>query len=221
MDERRWERLAPLTGILAVVLWVVGMILLFKDDPANEPPEQIASHFAEHDTRLLLGAFIFMVGAASFLWFVGTLRAALARAEDGVSRLAGIAFGGGIVTASMLFAMVAPIAAGAVQAQNEDRDPSPQAADALWHLGNGFLIGAEVAAIVLVTATALVVLRTGVLPRWLAWVSLVLALWLLIGPIGWLGLLFGVPIWTLLVSILLSMRAADPSRGERAFEAVT
>ena len=62
-------------------------------------------------------------------------------------------------------------------------------------------------------ATAVAVLRTGILPRWLAWVSLALALLLLIPPIGWLGLIFGLPLWTLLVSFLLWQRA---SRGHDA-----
>ena len=217
MDDRRWERLAPLTGVLAVVLWVLGAMMMFKDDPGTDSPAQIASHFAEHDVRLLVGAFIFMVGAAAFLWFVGTLRVALARGEEGLGRVAGIAFAGGVATAAMIFAVAAPIAAGAQQAENEDRAPSPEAADALWHLSTGFFIAAEVAAIVLVVATALAILRTGALPRWLAWVSLVLGLWLIAAPVGWLGLLFGFPLWTLLVSVLLFMRAGNadttPARG--------
>ena len=210
MDERRWERLAPLTGILAVVLWVIGASMLFKDDPGGDAsPEEIAAHFADNGGRLLLGAFVFMVGVAAFLWFVGTLRAALARAEGGVMRGAGIVFAGGVATASMMFGMAAPIAAGALQAEEDDRPPSPQAADALWNLSDGFFIAAEVAAIVLVVGTALAVLRTRILPAWVAWASLVLGLWLLIGPIGWIGLLIGVPLWTLLISALLLRRGGD------------
>jgi len=39
------------------------------------------------------------------------------------------------------------------------------------------------------------------------------AIWLLIAPIGWLALLFGVPAWTLLVSLLLwSGSGTLPSR---------
>lgn len=41
------------------------------------------------------------------------------------------------------------------------------------------------------------------MPRWLAIASIVLAVWLVIGPIGWIGLLVGVPIWTIATSILL------------------
>jgi len=206
VDERA-DRLGPAMGILAVILWVVGSIILFQDEPGGDAsPQELAAHFADNDGRLLFGAFLFMLGVASFLWFVGTLRAELAHAENGVARLAGIVQAGGVATATMLFGLAAPTAAGALQAQNEDRGPSPAAADALSALGDGFFIGAEVAAIVLVAATALAVLRTGVFPRWVAWVSLVLAVWLVIGPIGWIALLIGVPLWTLLVSALLLTR---------------
>lgn len=217
MEQNRWARLSPATGIAAVVLWIVGAIVLFSDEPGDDAsPQEIAAHFADNDGRLLMGAFFFMLGVAFFLWFVGTLRAELARAEGGVGRVAGIVFAGGVATASMLFGMVAPTAAGALQAQNEERGPSPSAADALATLGDGFFLGAEIAAIVLVAATAVAVLRTGVFPRWVAWVSLLLAVWLVIAPIGWLGLLFGLPAWTLLVSVLLWMQAqtADTAPSE-------
>jgi len=215
MESNRWDRFSPLTGIVAVVLWIVGTFTLFKDEPGGDAsPEELATYFADDAGRLLAGAFFFMLGVAAFLWFVGTLRAELAQAEGGVGRVAGIAAAGGVATASMLFGLVAPHAAGALQAQNEDRGPSPSSADALTALGDGFFMAAELAAIVLVAATAVAVLRTGVLPRWVAWVSLVLAVWLVIAPIGWLALLFGFPAWTVLVSVLLWMRAAGPT-GER------
>jgi hypothetical protein len=209
MESNRWERLAPLTGILAVALWIVGALILFSDEPGSgASPEEIAAYFEDDASKLLAGAFLFMLGVAAFLWFVGTLRAALARAEGEVGRIAGIAAAGGVATASMLFGMVAPHAAGALQAQNEERGPSPASADALAALGDGFFVAAEVAAIVLIAATALAVLRNGVFDRWVGWVSLLLAAWLVIGPIGWLGLLFGVPAWTVLVSVLLWKKAA-------------
>jgi hypothetical protein len=58
----------------------------------------------------------------------------------------------------------------------------------------------------------LLYIRTRVLPAWVGWASLVLALVMLIPPIGWAGLLLGFPLWTVLVSVLLWMRpAAEPS----------
>jgi hypothetical protein len=60
----------------------------------------------------------------------------------------------------------------------------------------------------LLAAAGLVILRYGPMPRWLAWVSFLFALWLLIPPIGWAGLLFGVPLWTIMLAVLMWMRPA-------------
>src|ERR687897_354241 len=64
----------------------------------------------------------------------------------------------------------------------------------------------EQAAALLLAATGFAILRYGALPRWLAWISFLFALWLLIPPIGWAGLLVGVPLWTIIVTLLLWMR---------------
>jgi hypothetical protein len=75
-----------------------------------------------------------------------------------------------------------------------------------------FFIGAELTAALLIATVGTLFIRTRVLPVWLGWASLVVALWLLIPPIGWAGLLLGVPLWTILVSVLLWMRpAGEPS----------
>jgi len=209
MEANRWDRLSPLTGVVAVVLWVVGSIILFQDEPGSDAsPQAIAAHFADNAGRLLVGAFLFMLGSAFFIWFAGTLRAAIARSEGGVGRLAGIVFGGGVATASMLFGLAAPTAAGALQVQNEDRDPSPAAADALSTLGDGFFIAAELMLAGFFFTVGLAALRARAFPAWLGWISLVLAVVALIPPIGWAVAVFAFPLWLLLVSALLWRSAA-------------
>ena len=63
-------------------------------------------------------------------------------------------------------------------------------------------------AIVLLLATAVVSLSARALPRWWALVSILLAVVLVIGPIGWAGLIFGLPVWTIVTSLLLLTRRA-------------
>jgi len=72
-----------------------------------------------------------------------------------------------------------------------------------------FFVGAELAAILPVAAFAIVAWRTRVLPRWWAAFAGLVAVVLIVGPIGWLGLIFGVPLWTLGTSlfVLLGSRA--------------
>lgn len=65
-------------------------------------------------------------------------------------------------------------------------------------------------------SSAILALRFGALPKWLGWLSILIGIVLLIGPIGWASLIFATPIWVLIVSIWLYVRtpvaatATDP-----------
>jgi hypothetical protein len=57
-------------------------------------------------------------------------------------------------------------------------------------------------------AVGLLILRTRVLGVWLGWVSLAIALLLAIIPIGWAGVVWAFPLWTLVTSIVLFRRGS-------------
>lgn len=196
----RWERNAPLTGVVAVALWIVGTFLLEKDDrPEGKDTAAFVAWVEKNDTAIITGAIIFGFGVLLFLWMLGSLRATLFAAEGGTGRLATIAYGSGVATAVSMMFTVLPHA----QAAFDSGDTSDTSIDALVHMGDAFFGGVELFAIPLLAASALVILRFGALPRWLAWASLLLALVLAIPPIGWLGVIVGLPLWTLVVSVLL------------------
>jgi hypothetical protein len=207
----RWERLGPLAGIIAVALFVVGVAVIEGGGAPGDDatPQEYLSYYQDDDDTILLGGVLFQLGAVFFLWFLGHLRARLAAAEGGVHRLTAIAFGGGLVAVTCALLIPGADQAGALSNDQITGD----AAVVFNNFGDAFFIAAEFAAAVLLAATALVVLATRALPRWLAWVSLVVALWLLIAPIGWAALIFAVPVWTIVVSLLLFMR---PVAGEPA-----
>lgn len=199
----RWERNAPLTGVAAVVLWIVGTFLLEKDDrPEGKDTAAFVAWVEKNDTAIIIGAIVFGFGVLLFLWMLGSLRSTLFAAEGGTGRLATIAFASGVATAVSMMFSVLPHA----QAAFDSGDTSATSIDALVHMGDAFFGGVELFAIPLLAASALVILRFGALPRWLAWASLVLALILAIPPIGWLGVIAGLPLWTLVVSVLLYLR---------------
>ena len=207
---RNWERHAPLSGALAVILWIVGTALLDAVESADSGAELLAA-FEDHEGRTLLGGILFLIGTALFVWFLGSLRSRLLAAEGGDGRLTALAYGGGIATAVCLALLPGPEMAGAIS--HEDLDAS--AAAALGSMGDAFFFGAEYLLPVLLVASALIALRYGALPRWLAWAQLLLTLVLLSGVIGWAGLIFVFPVWVLVVSILL-WRAPGPARTSAA-----
>ncbi len=56
----------------------------------------------------------------------------------------------------------------------------------------------------------------GSLPRWWAAFSGLVAIVLIVGPIGWLGLIFGAPIWTLGTSLFVLLGSRDRVRATAA-----
>jgi hypothetical protein len=201
----RSERQAALTGITAVALWVSGLVVLetIADQPGTNTTGALALAYFEHEgDAILAGTFLFMLGAAFFLWFLGTLRARLYIAEGGTRRLTGIGFAGGVVAAASLLFLGATQAAGVLNKDNL----SPQAAQVYRGLGDAFFYATEPAAAVLLLATGLVVLRTRALPVWLGWASVLGAVWLFIPPIGWAALISAFPLWVVVVSLLLYLR---------------
>ena len=164
----------------------------------------------------MLGSALYMLGALFFLWFVGELRAALAETEGGVGRISAIAFGAGVTTGASLLLLHSASFLGALYHQQL----TAGMARTLFLFGDLFLYPAAMAAALLLTATAAIALRTHVLPTWLAWLSVPVALWLLVPPFGspagtdwappaWsgLGALGAVPLWVLATAIALTLRS--------------
>jgi hypothetical protein len=204
MDWARWERFAPLTGIVAVVLWILGVIIEASTDYSEkDTPEEILAVLQEDANTLIAAGVAFAFGIVFFIWFLGSLRAALYEAEGGVGRLSSIAYGSGMLAAICLLLQVAPTVQGAV----DEDDLSADAAQSLQSMGEAFFFGAELTLLAMFVAVGLLILRSRVLPVWLGWVSLAIALLLAIIPIGWAGVVWAFPLWVLVTSFLLYLRA--------------
>jgi Domain of unknown function (DUF4386) len=197
------RRLDPLAGVVAVILWILGTFLLEKDDrPDGKDTAAFVDWVEANDTAILAGAVVFGFGVLFFLWMLGSLRAALVEAEGGTARLASIAFAsGGAVSIALMFTYL-PHA----QAAFDHANTSATGVEALVRVGDSIFGGAVLFSIPLLAATGLAILRFGALPRWLAWFSFVLALVMAIPTLGFFGLVVGLPVWTLAVSVVLYRR---------------
>jgi hypothetical protein len=209
--RRDWQRLAALAGVGAVVLWIVGVVI--QGEPPEERDEEDGSAAAggadllrwyndETDT-ILAGGFIFQLGVLLFLIFLVALRGRLGSVEGPNGFLTLLAWAAGIALAVFLLAAPAGDMAGAIN----DEELTPDSALALRLAGDGIFVGAQLSAALFVAATGLLVVRFRALPVWLGWVSFLLALLLLIPPIGWAGVIFGLPLWLIATSVLLYLRA--------------
>lgn len=202
-----WERFAPLSGVVAVVLWIVGTIIVESTDYSDkEEPAEILRVLQEDTGTIIGGGLIFALGAVLFVWFLGSLRARLWLAEGGVGRLSALAYGSGLLAGLCLLLNIASTVQGAI----DEDEISGDTAQTLQEMGGVFFGGTELMLIPMMVAVGLLTLRTRVLPIWLGWASFVLALILVIIPIGWAGVIFLFPIWVIVTSVLLFIRPLPP-----------
>jgi hypothetical protein len=207
--NRRWALMGP----LAVVLWVIGIILINNNGPADHATgAQILAWYKSDADTVVLGGWLFMLGCLSFVSFVAGLRVRLAEATGPGSQLPGLALAG-----AAMAGVCGLLTAGVDLTGGIDKnDIDAGTAATLHHSVDLFFVGAELAAILPLTAFALVAWRTRIVPRWWAAFAGLVAIVLIVGPIGWLGLIFGVPLWTLGTSLFLLLGSPERMRSAAA-----
>ncbi len=173
MSEESSARFGAASGIVAAVLIVVGFLVLVPKPPAIDASAiEWGRYYVDHQDAIRAGFTVVAVSAFFFLWFLGTLRGALASAEGGTGRLSSVAFGGGLVAAAILLLGVA--AGEAAAFRPTEVDPTITRA-----ISDIFVVTAAPGTAALAAffaATAVVGFRHGALPRWVAIVAAVAAL---------------------------------------------
>jgi hypothetical protein len=204
---RAAERWARWSGVVAVVLWVISVLISSGAPDENASEAEYLAYVQEDADTIILGGFLFMLGCLAFLWFAVVLRERLAAAEGGTGMLSNVAFVGAAAVGAFLMLTPGPEVAAAIVA--EEQEVSASAAAAMRMLPEGFLIAAALSAILLMLGSGAVALRTRIFPKAWAWFSFVLALLLVIPWIGWAVLLLGLPVWVVVTTVLLLRRGAQ------------
>lgn len=174
----RVRRLEPLSGAAFVVLFSIGSALWAFPQPAiGAAPGEIVDFYEGTSTRILVGGSLSLVSMVFLAWFGSVLHSALAQAEsEAGTSLPQTAFAGVLLLCAVGLGAETINMVGAVRA-NADGGLSPEAAQIYLEVSSALGYWAAGAAMAIFAgSTALVALRTGaILPRWLAWASLVLA----------------------------------------------
>jgi hypothetical protein len=197
MSEDRWARYAPLTGVVAVVLIIVGALML-NNYEYLKPPSEIISKLEDNALLIQVAAYFGLASSFFLVWFAGSVRTWLRAAEGDPGRLAAVAFGGGVAGSVCLLVGNSALAAAAARAGSQG-GTTESSATALWDL-NATLLGSAlpIALAALVGAAAVVAFRTGVMQRWLAWGSAAVALGML-SPVNYIFVAIGM-LWIGLIS---------------------
>jgi hypothetical protein len=103
----RW---ASLGGILYVVLFVIGVIVMFDGEPDSDAsPAKVIAYYSKssHRDKVAIGWIIAGLGVFFFLWFLSSLRRTVRRLEGDDGFLTGLTTIGGSIYATLTFAALA------------------------------------------------------------------------------------------------------------------
>lgn len=123
MGNDQYARYGAATGIVALILIVVGYFVFSQDIPDTDAEAlEWAGWYVENDGQIQTGLTLVGIGLFFYVWFLGSIRSALAAAEGGAARLASVAFAGGLVSAG--FFLVAITASAAAAFRPDEVDPT-------------------------------------------------------------------------------------------------
>jgi hypothetical protein len=168
-----WARWWPLTGIAFVALYFVGFAISSSVD-SHDTDSEIVAHYAKHSNRVRDFAAFFLVLAALlvFVWFLALLRRRLALAEGGQPLLTAVAFGSGLVAGALWMVGVALfVSPSAAVSDTSKFTLDPNTYRILNDLGYGVWFSGTTVMALLVFSVAILSRRTGLLPKWLTWLS--------------------------------------------------
>lgn len=191
--------LAPLTGVVFVVLVVIAFTIAGEPPDADSSSQEIVDFYVDNKDSVSIGAFVATLAVLFLIFFANHLRRVLDAAGD-AALSATVLVGAAMMAVGV--AIDSTISLALAQAADDIEATSVQTLQALWD--NDFLPIALGTVAFLISA-GISILQTAALPKWLGWVALVLAV-IGVTPLGFVAFL-GSGIWILVVSVMLALRA--------------
>ena len=174
MKSADWERWAPLSGIVFFLLTIPTLFLPAKAPPsAGDPAAQWAAFVQDHRSAYLVSMCLSGLAVIGFLVFLATVATRLRAADQEL--LAVVALGAGLVTAAIWYVW---LSFEGVLAWTSPSGIDPTVVKTLLAAAD-FAFPFPIAA--LVGATSIAALRSAIWPKWLSYIGLAGAVWLLVG----------------------------------------
>ncbi len=172
------SRLAPLSGVITVVLFGAGSAIWgFEQPPRDAGTEELISFYEGTSIEILIGGTMSIIAVLFLVWFGAVLRERLVAAEGSErTGLPLVAFAGTVITAAVGLGAETINMAGALSAE----DGQLTADTAQIYFDVSYALGAPSAGVgiaMVAVPTALIALRTGRPIRpWAAWTALLVGL---------------------------------------------
>jgi hypothetical protein len=198
-------RAAAIAGVLFGLLFGAALILIRTALP--EGAQAGSQWLVAGSKNIRIAAIIMPFAGIAFLWFIGVVRDGFGRLED--KFFSTVFIGSGLLFLAMMFVTMG-VGAGLEATNHLIVDQGAQTEVATF--GQMVLLAVSKTyalrmAAVFMISLATIWLRTGLMPRWLVGVTYLVAVGLIVASdvTMWLALAF--PIWVIIVSVLLLMRA--------------
>jgi hypothetical protein len=207
-ENRRGPRpwLVPLLGLIFVVLLGVSIGLTSSTPDSNSSAASVVSYYTSNQNRLRAAAIMTAVAIPAGLFFFSLLREYLRKSER-ARPYATIALAGAIV-----FAVGGAVTAG-IQLTLADvpAQLTPGAAQALNIMNNDLTAGLLIGGLATMQFGYGVAFLIGkAFPTWLGWLTIVIGVVSLLGPLAFIGLI-ATGVWVLIVSGMIYPRLRDES----------
>jgi hypothetical protein len=197
-------RAAAIAGILFSILYIAVIVLIRRSVP--EQPEKMGSWLSMGWREVEIASNLLPFAGIAFLWFIGVVRDRLGQHEDRF--FATVFFGSGLLFLAMLFASAA-LAGGIMTMYGAS--PALLIASGIYTYGR--IVAYEMMNVytlkmagVFMMSMSTLTLRTGIAPRWMAYLGFVSAIFLILslGLIYWAPLVFPPYIFMISVYILVA-----------------
>ena len=192
-------RAAALAGILFSVLLITSLAIIRISVPADQA--DVGEWISDSWKIVNIALNIVPFAGIAFLWFIGVVRDRLGQDEDRF--FATVFLGSGLLFLGLLF-MSAAIAGSTINLYGSSQNIPISSGiytfsrTTTYEIMNVYTM--KMAGVFMIS-TCTLSLRTGIIPRWMAFLGIVLALFLLfsIGFFAWASLVF--PMWVFLISL--------------------
>jgi hypothetical protein len=194
-------RAASIAGILFSLLYITVILLVRSAVP--EKPEGMGVWLSTGWKTVSLALNLLPFAGIAFLWFIGVVRDRLGEHEDRF--FATVFFGSGLLFLAMLFASAA-LAGGILTMYGANPDLLVQSGIytfgrmVTYELMNVYTL--KMAGVFMISMSTLA-LRTGIAPRWMAYLGFMLAIFLILslGLFPWAPVVF--PLYVFMISVYI------------------
>jgi len=199
----RWTRWAPLTGVVFAILFAVSYSVNNSGPSSNASGASLVTYYVDHKNAQNASAYG-LAAAAVFAVLFGAVMYSRLRPSSKSGGLTAVGFGGAVMIAVGLLLL----AGMTIAITDVPAAISPAAVQALNVATDVYQYPLEVGVFLFTAGYGIAIVCGNVLPRWLGWVAIVLAVASaasVIGPVQFFGG-FLTLVWFAVVSVWLVVR---------------